>query len=188
MGLKEAKEYIRRLHKLQGDPYKWPDYLTGLPDRTAILKTIGEVYAKQGKHSISLVRISNVHSYLLKYGSSRHAEIIQWAAAILKTTAAEYKGAFVGAAGTHEFVVICRPEYSEELLRKARDLFVRKTRSFYDEKDLENNYILSFERDGEKIHIGFMDLLYSSADTSGGIEKNNIIPHLARLCTEMEEI
>ena len=38
MGFKEAKKYISELHKKQDDPYLWPDYLTGLPDKNAIVQ------------------------------------------------------------------------------------------------------------------------------------------------------
>ncbi len=38
MGLAEAKKYIQELHKKQSDPFLWPDYLTGLPDKAAIIK------------------------------------------------------------------------------------------------------------------------------------------------------
>ena len=91
MGLREAQEYITRLHKLQDNPYNWPDYLTGLPDRAAVLKKIDEVYDKFDRYSVAYVRIVNVHPYLLKYGDSKHAEIIQWAAGLLKTTAASFR-------------------------------------------------------------------------------------------------
>jgi len=187
MGLKEAKDYIQHLHKLQDDPYKWPDYLTGLPDRAAVLRKLGDVYERPSKFSVSFVRISNVHSYMLKYGSSRHAEIIQWAAAILKTTASGFKGGFVGTVGTHEFVVIARLEHIDELLKKARQLFLKRTRNFYSEKDLKNNYIMNFARDGKKVFIGFIDLVSSTIKNLEDMERSEVIPYLSRICSEMEE-
>jgi hypothetical protein len=43
MGLTEAKKYIQHLHKKQDNPYLWPDYLTGLPDKSAIIKKMESV-------------------------------------------------------------------------------------------------------------------------------------------------
>ncbi len=187
MGLRAAQEYIAKLHKLQDNPYNWPDYLTGLPDRAAVLKKIDEVYDKLDRYSIAYVRIMNVHPYILKYGDSNHAEIIQWAAALLKTIAAPFKGAFVGAAGTHEFAVVAKAKDMKALLSKSRKLFVKKTRTFYSDSDLERDYVFSFTRDGEKVHVGFMDLVHVTLEEPR-VERYNVIPYLAQLCGEVEAL
>ncbi len=186
MGLREAKEYISKLHKLQDNPYNWPDYLTGLPDRAAVLKKVDETYGKLDKYSIAYIRIANIHPYLLKYGDTRHAEIIQWAAAILKTTAVEFKGAFVGTVGTHEFAAVCKTNDMTRFLRKARSLFAKKTLTYYDDADLERSYIFSFSRDGgKKVEVGFMDLVSVTLEEPR-VERFNVIPYLARQCSEIE--
>lgn len=187
MGLKEAKAYIKKLHKLQDNPDNWPDYLTGLPDGAAVMKKIDGIYDKLGKYAVSYVKISNINPYVIKYGTSSHAEIIQWAAAFLKTTASEYKETFVGAVGTHEFVVVSRTEDTGELIEKARNLFAGKIKRYYAKSDLEKKYILPFKNNKETVNIGFMDLSYSSINRPDDIEKHNIIPYLARLSRESEE-
>jgi len=67
MSLKEAKKYIDELHKKQGNPYIWPDFLTGLPDKAAILLRLDEIYPRMGEYAISLVRIANVNPYRRAY-------------------------------------------------------------------------------------------------------------------------
>jgi GGDEF domain-containing protein len=186
MGLREAQEYITKLHKLQDNPYNWPDYLTGLPDRAAVLKKIDEVYDKLDRYSVAYVRIVNVHPYLLKYGDSKHAEIIQWAAALLKTTATSFKGAFVGAVGTHEFAVVAKAKDMKAFLSKSKKLFVKKTRGFYTDSDIQRDYVFSFSRDGEKVLVGFMDLVHVTLEEPR-VERYNVIPYLAQLCGEVEE-
>jgi hypothetical protein len=123
----------------------------------------------------------------LKYGDSKHAELIQWAAAILKTTASEYKGAFVGAVGTHEFTIVSKTKDMRNLIRKARNLFIKKTKEYYADADLERNYIFSFTRDGTKVYVGFMDLIYEILEQPN-VEKFNVIPYLAQLCVECENV
>ena len=70
MGLTVAKDYIKELHKRQENPYLWPDYLTGLPDKAAIIHRLAEVYPRLGRYAIAYVRVANVHPYLLKYGAA----------------------------------------------------------------------------------------------------------------------
>ncbi|MDA8431488.1 MAG: hypothetical protein M0Z60_00830, partial [Nitrospiraceae bacterium] len=108
MGITEAKHYIQELHKRQENPYLWPDFLTGLPDKGAIIRNLDTVYPNLGRYSIAYVRIGNIHPYLVKYGPDRHADIIQWAAAILKTTCDKCSKCFVGTMSTHDFVITCQ--------------------------------------------------------------------------------
>src|SRR5574340_253924 len=126
MGLTEAKKYIQDLHKKQSNPFLWPDYLTGLPDKAAIIKKVDEVSPKLGDYSLVYVRIANIHPYLLKYGPEKHAEIIQWAAAILKTTAEKCPQSFVGTLNTHDFIATCRTKNMVKLFDEAREMFRKK--------------------------------------------------------------
>lgn len=180
MGLKKAGEYIRELHELQDNPFQWPDFLTGLPDRAAVLRKISDVFEKRGKYTVTLVKISNIQSYIIKYGYSRHSEIIQWASAILKTTSEKYRGSFVGVLGTHEFVIISRAEHMEAVLKEARQLFQKKARSFYSPADLKKKYLFSYQMDGKKVIVGFMDLIHATLKNYKGIDKREIIPTLTR--------
>ena len=185
MGLNEAKQYIAELHKKQDNPYLWPDFLTGLPDKNAIIKMISEVYNLLGKQSISMIRIANIQPYLIKYGPDKHAEIIQWAAGILKTTADKNNG-FVGAFCTHDFVAICDEKRSENLIKNASQLFEKKALTFYTKEDLKRGNVFSFIKEGEKINIGFMRLIATTMSEKTSLPKDHIIPYLGRLCTEIE--
>jgi GGDEF domain-containing protein len=185
MGLKEARQYISDLRKKQGDPYLWPDFLTGLPDKKAVIRKKNEAYPMLGKYAVSYVRIANIHPYLIKYGAGSHAEIIHWAAAILKTTADKYKG-FVGAFGTHDFVVISEAKNLKEILREASELFGKKAKTFYSPEDLKRKTVLSFNREGERVEIGFMRLINSTVDRKTDISRDSLLPHLERLCSEQE--
>jgi len=180
MGLSEAKDYIKALHALQDDPYRWPDFLTGLPDRTAVLRKIHEVYGKRRGQAVSLVRLVNVEPYLIKYGSTRHVEIIQWAAAILRTTAAHRPGAFVGVLGTHEFALICKAEDADALLKKANQLFRKKSRSFYGPADLKAQALFSYVREGRKVRAGLMDMAHATLRDLESVEISEVIPSLLR--------
>jgi GGDEF domain-containing protein len=185
MGLREAKKYISELHRKQGDPYLWPDFVTGLPNTSAIIKKINEAYPKLGKFSISYIKIGNIHPYLIKYGTSRHSEVIQWTAAILKTAVDKHKG-FVGVLGSYDFVTVCNAKKTEECIQEATRLFEKKMKTFYSEKDLERKSVLSFKREGQTIDLGLMKLVAATVDRPTRIAKRNLINHLANRCSELE--
>ena len=186
MGLTEAKKYIQELHKKQDDPYLWPDFLTGLPDRNAIIRKLEHVFPKLGEYSIAYVRISNIHPYLIKYGPDRHAEIIQWAAAILKTTCEKCPECFVGALSTHDFVVMCETNNMVKHIKDAGRLFDKKIKTFYSAEDLRKKTTLSFRRGRENVHIGLLRLTAIIAQEKPRIAKGDLLQHMGRLCESAE--
>ncbi len=187
MGLTEAKKYIQHLHRKQDNPYLWPDYLTGLPDKSAIIKKLESVYPKLGSYAIAYVRIANIHPYLIKYGPDRHAEIIQWAAAILHTTSQKCKDSFVGTLSTHDFIMMCRTKNLMQIINEARKTFNKKIESFYTKKDLRKRTTLSFKKNGgEKVDIGLVTLISVIADSKLPTKRSHIIQDLGKICQAIE--
>ena len=187
MGLVEAKKYIQDLHKKQSNPYLWPDYLTGLPDKAAIIKKMDEVFPAVGEYSISYIRIANIQPYLLKYGPDKHAEIIQWAAAILKTTYDKCPHSFIGAFNTHDFVGMCKTKNMVKLFEEAQEMFRKKAAAYYSKNDLVKGITLSFDRnDGEKVNCGLMKLIAVVADKKLRVKKSHLIRNMARICEAIE--
>jgi len=187
MAITEARKYIQELHKKQKNPYLWPDYLTGLPDKTAIIKKMDEVLPKLGEYSIIYVRIANIQPYLIKYGTERHAEVIQWAAAILKTSADRCTNSFVGTLSTHDFIAVCKTKKRDKLFEDAREIFRKKVSAYYSKEDIKNELILSFDRnDGEKINFGLMKFIAVVADRPLGVKKGQLIRNMARICDAIE--
>ena len=187
MGLTEAKKYITELHRRQNDPFLWPDYLTGLPDKAAILRRLDEIYPKMGKYSIAYVRIANIQSYLIKYGPNRHADIIQWAAAILKTSAESHKNGFAGTLSTHDFLVICDCREMAMLMEQTSALFRKRITEYYSKDDLKKQQTISFRKsDGRSVSVGLMKLISVVADKKLPIAKSDLVINMARVCDAME--
>jgi len=187
MGLTEARRYITDLRKRQNNPYLWPDYLTGLPDKTAILRKLEEIYPTMGKYSVAYVRISNIQSYIIKYGPNRHADIIQWAAAILKTSADAAKNGFVGTLSTHDFIVICECRDMQRMMEQAATLFRKRIADYYSKDDIKKQQILSFKKsDGKSIRIGLMKLVCVVADKKLPVKKSDLVINMARICDAIE--
>lgn len=187
MGLAEARKYITELHKKQSDPGSWPDFVTGLPGKAAILRQLGIVYPKLGREAVVYLRISNIYPYLMKYGYERHADLIEWAAAILKTTSDRVRGAFVGAMDSHDFVVTARRTEIDGILEEARDLFAKKTASLYSPEDRKRKYIIAFRADGDDVHVGLMGLVGARVAEKPPVARLDFLPYLAALCSEIEK-
>lgn len=187
MGIADAKKYIADLRKRQNNPYLWPDYLTGLPDKASILRKLEEIYPKRDKYSIAYVRISNIQSYLIKYGPDRHADIIQWAAAILKTSADSRKNGFAGTLSTHDFMVICDCRDMQKLMEQASALFSKRIAEYYSKGDMKKQETLSFKKsDGKAFRIGLMKLVCVVADNKLPVKKSDLILNMARVCDALE--
>ncbi len=187
MRLSDARKYIQQLHRRQNNPFLWPDFLTGLPDKAAILKKLEDVYPKLGRISVAYVRIANIHSYVIKYGPNHHADIIQWAAAILMTSADRCNNGFVGTLSTHDFMVICESREMTKLMDEAARLFEKQMRKYYSQKDLKDRTTLSFAWDrGNGIRIGLVKLVYIIADKKLSVEGGDLIRNMAGICDAVE--
>ncbi len=187
MSLQRARRYIEQLHRRQDNPYLWPDYLTGLPDQRAVVRKVSEVYPRIGRFAICYLRIANIEPYLMKYGYDNHSEIIQWAAAILKSVASETGQTFVGKAGTHEFVVITRPSKTAEFIRKANTLLRRKLRHWLNEEDIKRGYIFTFtDVTGQVRKAGLLKFVCAYVDRPVEVEKLELLPYLKNLCRKAE--
>jgi GGDEF domain-containing protein len=184
--LAAAQKYIRELQKKQKDPFGWPDYLTGLPGKSAILKKLETVYPRIGAYGVGYIRIANIYPYLIKYGYDKHAEIISWAAAILKSTSDKCREAFVGTMSTHDFVVMAKSKDLDAILFEASSLFGEKAKSYYSPADRKNGIILSFKLDDKRFCVGLMEFLTCSVKENPPVPRLRLIPHLAHSCSQME--
>ncbi len=187
MGASEARKYIAQLHRKQSDPGNWPDYLTGLPGKAAILRELDRVYSRLGHFGAAYVRVSNIYPFLIKYGYEHHADLIEWAAAILKTTADSVKDSFVGTIDTHDYIVISREADLDDVIKKAQGLFARKATSLYNPADRKKGFILSFQADGRNVRVGLMEFICACIRQKTSIPKLDLLPYLSGLCSEMEK-
>ena len=187
MGLTDAKKYIKDLHKKQNDPFLWPDYLTGLPDKSAVIKKMEEVFSKLGKYSVVYLRIDNIQPYLLKYGPAKHAEIIQWAAAILKTSSDKFPNSFVGTLNAHDFIAIGETKNMVALIEEAREIFRKKAAAYYSKSDLAKGVTFSFDRnDGKKVNLGIMKFVAVVVNRKLRLKRSRLILDMARICDSIE--
>jgi len=186
MGIQEAKRYLSDLKRKQGKPELWPDFLTGLPDKSTTLKKVGEALSKRVKPAVLYIRVADVEPYLVKYGSTHHIEVVKWAAAILKTTAEKY-GGLVGVYDTHDFIAILKKKDAGSFMEEALQTFDRKAKSFYSEQDLKRKTVLSFEGNGGHVNVGLMRFVHASSEDFPPTTPEKLIPTLARSARKAEK-
>ena len=186
MKFNAARKYIRELQRKQKDPFGWPDYLTGLPGKSAVLKKLETIYPKIGAFGVSYVRIANIYPYLIKYGYEKHAELISWAAAILKSSSDKYLDSFVGTMSTHDFVVMAKSKDMDALVSEASGLFKEKARTYYSPEDRKNGIILSFKLDNRNFCVGLMEFISCGVKEDPPVPRLRLIPHLAQSCSRLE--
>jgi GGDEF domain-containing protein len=184
MGLREAGKYIATLHEKQADPLNWPDFLTGLPDHAAVVRKVDDVYDKLDTHCVVYFRIENIEPYLAKYGTEKHVEIIEWAAAILKSTMDKYNG-FLGTVGVHEFLIICKAACCEDFISSVQVAFSKKIKDYYSDEDIKKGEVMSFKTNGgKKVSLGIMHFKHSMADDACSfVPKDKFLICLKELCS-----
>jgi GGDEF domain-containing protein len=186
MGMTEAARYVREHRKRQDDPFLWPDFLTGLPDRAGVLKKLQAVMPKLGTYAVGFVRIANIQSYLIKYGPDKHADIIQWAAGILQTTCSKCGDCFVGTLGTHEFVVTCEANNMAKYIKAAARLFERRVGAYYSADDLKKKETIAFYAKGIRVKVGLLRLVGAVADRSTKHSIQHLLQDLSSVCDDIE--
>jgi len=186
MGILEAKKYLSELKRKQEKPELWPDFLTGLPDKSTTLKKVGEAMGKRVKPAVLYIRIADVEPYLVKYGSTHHIEVVKWAAAILKTTAEKYHG-LVGVSDTHDFIAILKKKDAGAFIDEVSRTFDHKVKSFYNEEDLRRKSVLSFQGNGGQVSVGLMRFVCASSEDVLPITPEKLIPALARSARTAEK-
>jgi GGDEF domain-containing protein len=186
MGITEAKKYIRELHEKQADPFLWPDFLTGLPGKAAIISRVEKVFPQLGRFAVGYVRIANIQPYIIKYGPERHADIIQWAAAILKTSCEKCRNCFVGTLNTHDFIVICESKEILKHINEASALFRRKALSYYREEDVRKKSVMSFRGNGGMVTLGLVKLVSIIVDKKVTVPRGDLVQAMGRLCDRAE--
>ncbi len=140
-----------------------------------------------GEYSVVYLRLNNIQPYLLKYGPGKHGEIIQWAAAILKTTSDKYPNSFTGTLNTHDFLIICETKNTEWFIEEAREIFRKKASTYYSPKDLANGVTLSYDRnDGKKINLGLMKFIAVVVNRKLKVKRSRLILDMARICEGLE--
>ncbi|MFH1540246.1 MAG: response regulator [Elusimicrobiota bacterium] len=122
--------------------------LTQLPGNVLIYKEVHERLNGKIPFAFFYIDLANFKSYNDYYGFQKGDEIIKHTADILVSTVKKYgeNNDFVGHIGGDDFVVISTSEKYREIAEKIIEQFDNSIKNFYSQKDYENSYIVTTDR------------------------------------------
>ncbi|MFW5837405.1 MAG: diguanylate cyclase domain-containing protein [Desulfovibrionaceae bacterium] len=134
----------RALRALDANP------LSKLPGNTSIIQRIQELIDRQEDFALAYCDLDYFKSFNDKYGFSRGDEVLMMTARVIVNIIKGFSGVktFVGHVGGDDFVFITPPDIAEKACQRIVENFDAIVPHFYDNKDREQGYIRSTDRQG----------------------------------------
>lgn len=123
--------------------------LTGLPGNTRIDNELAARIASGSKFALGYLDLDNFKIFNDAYGFLRGDEVIMLLASTLKASAAMDPHAFVGHVGGDDFVLICSPDYVEDICHRVVEIFDTAVVGLHDGVDAERGYLSVVDRQGK---------------------------------------
>lgn len=120
--------------------------LTGLPGNLLIQNKIKEVIEEKNPFAIIYLDLDNFKAYNDAYGFNNGDLMIQLVADVMKESISDSN--FKGHIGGDDFVVVAGSWDVKDICQKIITEFQRRVRILYNQKDWENGYIVSKNRNG----------------------------------------
>ncbi|MDP8266848.1 MAG: response regulator [Candidatus Aceula meridiana] len=152
--------------------------LTRLPGNNSIMDELQYRIQNGESFAVGYADLDKFKSYNDIYGFEKGDEIIKETARIL-IDAAQQKGdpaTFVGHIGGDDFVYICDDNMANGIAEEIIKQFDKSTPSFYNEKDRQKGYLLSKNRQGEKVKLGLLAISIGIVSS-----RNQEIKHVAQV-------
>lgn len=170
--LARIKMILRRTERsLDANP------LTHLPGNVSIMEELQQRIDTGKIFAVGYADLDKFKSYNDKYGFERGDEVIRETARIL-IKAVQEKGseAFVGHIGGDDFVFICHDDQAEVIAKRITEDFDKIAPKFYNEEDHKNGFILTKDRQGNQVKIGFLAISIGIVSN-----KQQKITHIAQI-------
>ena len=171
--LARIKMIVRRTERsLDANP------LTHLPGNVSIMNEFQYRIDSGKTFAVGYADLDKFKAYNDKYGFEKGDLVIQETARILIKTVREHGGkdAFLGHIGGDDFVFVCENEKADEICQNIISEFNKIAPNFYSEEDKKKTFILTRDRQGNEIKIGFLTI--SIGIVSNAKQK---ITHLAQI-------
>lgn len=124
--------------------------LTGLPGNNRIDEELAARVCAQEPFACCYLDLDNFKAFNDAYGFLRGDEVITLLATALRTVGAEAgpPPPFVGHVGGDDFVLVCRPDQSEELCRRVTEIVDTGVPRLHDAHDFERGFLEVVDRQG----------------------------------------
>jgi diguanylate cyclase (GGDEF)-like protein len=180
--LARIKMILRRTERsLDANP------LTHLPGNVSIVEELQHRLDTQKIFAIGYVDLDKFKAYNDQYGFERGDEVIRETARILIRAIREKGGgeAFLGHVGGDDFVFISDDEKADSISQKIVEDFDKISPSFYNEEDRRKGFIVTKDRQGTEIKIGFLAI--SIGIVSNASQKITHIAQIGEIGAELKK-
>jgi diguanylate cyclase (GGDEF)-like protein len=147
VGIVTIKDLLKKTTEMEVSVAKHQNPLTSLPGNLIIEQKLNQIISNDGQYSVAYLDINNFKSYNDVYGFENGDLVLKLLADILRSNISERE--FIGHIGGDDFVVIFSNHvidlYFEDLIRQ----FELEVLALYNQKDIENGFIISSNRHGE---------------------------------------
>ena len=147
MGVVTIKNLLKKTTELEISAAKHQNPLTGIPGSLIIEQKLNQFVIGDGPYSVAYLDIDNFKAYNDVYGFENGDLVIKLLADILRSNVPESQ--FVGHIGGDDFVVIINNHISDFYFKDLRRQFEYEVLAFYNERDIENGYISTTNRQGD---------------------------------------
>ncbi|MFH1360690.1 MAG: response regulator [Candidatus Omnitrophota bacterium] len=180
--LARIKMILRRTERsLDANP------LTHLPGNVTIMEELQRSIDEKKIFAVGYVDLDKFKAYNDKYGFEHGDEVIRETARIL-IKSVRAKGnpeAFIGHIGGDDFVFIADDDKADAICQDIIQEFDNSAANFYNEKDKNNKYILTKDRQGNAVRIGFLSV--SIGIVSNAVQKISHIAQVGEIGAELKK-
>lgn len=132
--------------------------LTRLPGNPSIQANVEARINSSEKFAVLYADLNNFKAYNDKYGFEAGDKVLKFCAEVVADAAKEDPSSFVGHIGGDDFIVTCSFDHAEAIAKKIISLFDAAAKSFYNEDDLKQGFMLSHDRRGQEQKFPFLSI------------------------------
>jgi len=170
LGIVTIKDLLKKTSELEISEAKHQNPLSGLAGNLVIEQNLSQCVANTTKFSVAYLDIDNFKAYNDIYGFENGDLVIKLLADILRKSIS--KEQFIGHIGGDDFVVIIKDHITEDYLKDIVEQFELEVLSFYNQTDIQNGYITTTNRHGEKEQFPLITLTCVVVNNQTQIYKN----------------
>jgi len=153
--LSRIRNTLRRI-----DRNRMANPLTGLPGNIEIQAEICSRIEKKARFAVIYADLDNFKAYNDVYGFTKGDLAIKLTADIISDTIRDLGGPndFIGHIGGDDFIIVCDCGKAGQICRSIIQAFDQRIGELYSRKDLEEGYIYTLNRRGERMQYPIMSI------------------------------
>lgn len=186
-GLVSVRQLLDAITSIQVEAARFANPLTGLPGNRQIEAELLNRLSGEQPFSVIYSDLDHFKGFNDRYGFERGDQAIKLTATIISEQVARHgrPDDLVGHIGGDDFIVVTRPEVSEEICRKIIETFDQKVPELYDPEDRERGYIDTKDRQDRPVRLPLMTISLALIDCHPGQYTNP--EELARTSAELKK-